>query len=199
MHGVYFISNILNVLKFKTVLTFILALVMHMLNLVPSYLVTKDWMQELKSNNNDRKKNTSGEGGKTAINNNTDNSKNSNGIGNNRKVQSFFNECGDLITGLTMHPKYLIIELQKKRISKSGLTGKIKKTVSQNSMVNTNNSRYCRNIDANKISKVTYNVKKGQECAEMVKVKMESKDGKEIAFKKLVRKKTKEKYLNIAF
>ena len=46
---------------------------------------------------------------------------------------------------------------------------------------------------------MTYNVKNRQECAEMIKVKVESKDEKEIAFKKLVRKKTKEKYLNIAF
>ena len=66
-------------------------------------------------------------------------------------------------------------------------------------MVITNESRLCKNIDANKVWKVTYNVKKSQECAKMIKVKIESKDEKKIAFKKLVRKKTEEKYLNIAF
>ena len=93
-------------------------------------------------------------------------------------IVSFFNECG---------------------VPKSGLTAKKKKIASQNSMVNTNDIRYGKNIDANKISKVTYNVKKSQECAEMIKVKVESKDEKEIGFKKLVRKKTKKNYLNIAF
>ena len=53
--------------------------------------------------------------------------------------------------------------------------------------------------DTAKESKVTYNVKNSQECANMIKVKLESKDEKEIVFKKLARKKPKEKYLNIAF
>ena len=46
---------------------------------------------------------------------------------------------------------------------------------------------------------MTYNVKKSEECQEMVKMRTESKDKKKISFKKLVRKKTKENFLNIAF
>ena len=66
-------------------------------------------------------------------------------------------------------------------------------------MVNTNDNRNYRYIDINKISKMTYNVKKSKECEEMIKVKMESKEKKKISFKKLVRKKTKENFSNIAF
>ena len=66
-------------------------------------------------------------------------------------------------------------------------------------MVNTNDNKNCRHIDINKISKMTYNVKKSEECQEMVKMRTESKDKKKISFKKLVRKKTKENFLNISF
>ena len=71
--------------------------------------------------------------------------------------------------------------------------------LSTNIMMDTNDNTNCRRIAIKKVSKMTYNVKTSKECQEMIKVKTESKVKKKISFKKLVRKKTKENFSNIAF